>query len=269
MYSVVTALVLWNFDYIYLLIVSAFYYPEMNPEKLMMSFVETLRSYRCERVWFPIIKGTLVGLFIPPLIDIVYSTVVALAMSIKEKGINFGDRFSWSFKIRDARDISLSLAKNWEDIQYWSSTGRLNLHSRILIFKAASYIEKNRVVMYNSKTNQLEYPSDKNDKILGVVYDLFPYNLALVVTGGSILDDSISTHFVGPEAGDWLLKLTEEGKLVVMEESEKNANIPAYASIRSAGGDFSKQNRIFIILNSSNDSKALNLSLSYRLFGED
>ncbi|TGL96143.1 hypothetical protein EHQ76_16230 [Leptospira barantonii] len=182
LYSVLTSLAIYNFDYIYLLIVAPFHIDKMNPMDIVREFRTIMETYRCERFWCPLLRGFGFGAFVLPLIDIGYSSLIAYAMSIKETGVNWGDRWSWTFKIEDGQSVSISLAESWENIRHWSNTGILSLDSKVLVVRTAPYIEKNRVVVYNKKKNQVEYPSNSGENILGIVYQLFPYNLALIVT---------------------------------------------------------------------------------------
>lgn len=265
LYSVITSLVIHNFDYIYLLIVSPFHYAEMKPEMVIAKFVETQHLYRIERFWLPIVTGALFGTFVPSIVDIGYSTFISFAMSFKEKGINWGKRLSWSNKIYEERQIGYFFAEKWEDPDKLIEKNFLSLGSKCLLFKCSPTINIRQIVVYNKKKNRVEQASGINDKLLGIVYEVLPYNLALIVIEGSITAPYFINPLLNSRRGEWALNLTSNGAIVKDQMSENNVNKIGELRFyeQSEGG------KELTLTKSNLDIEAAGLSLKHRLFGED
>lgn len=265
LYSVITALIIHNFDFIYLLIIAPFHYAEMKPEDVIVKFVKVLQTYRTERFWLPVVTGTLLGAFLPSIVDILYSTLIAFAMNIKEKWVYWSKRSSWSFKIDDARRISICLAESWEDPELWIGMNKFTLGTKCYLFRCSKDVNIGDVVVYNSKKNIVEQASWKNNKILGIVYEIFYQNLALVVTEGAIIDDVFIHMFINERKDGWELNLGSSGKL---KPAPKDVNTPdriatiQLSTQRSDGRELS-------LIRTNLDPEAIALPIGKRLFGED
>ncbi|PJZ29085.1 hypothetical protein [Leptospira kmetyi] len=258
MYSVITSLVIWNFDFIYLLSIAPFHIYELSPYEILFDFSQELSVNQKERVCIPIIKGFLVGVLLPSSIDIVYSTFVSFAMSLKEKGINWGERKSWSYQISLYKNTSLELAKKFENTAFWVNCNIVSNNSNLMLFRVPKYVSKNQIVKYNKKKNELEFPDSLTDKVLGLVLDIFhDLDYALVITRGSFLDKS-NAHILGANQQNGTFRYQGNGNLEFFQDSN---NPGAYARVRG--------NKEFEILIPNQDDEVLNLSLEHRLFGSE
>ncbi|TGL61172.1 hypothetical protein [Leptospira sarikeiensis] len=264
LYSVITALVVHNFDQIYYLAISPFHYTDMKPYDVMKRFIDLLADQRCERVWEPIILGGIFGTLILPIVDVFYSTLIAFAMSIKEKGVNWSKKSSWSIKINDARQIGQCLAESWEDSELWIGMDKLTFGSKCYLFRCSPHVTIRDVVVYNKKNNRVEHASGINDKLLGIVYQVFYLNLALVVTEGTIIDSNFINTFKKGDRENADLNLASSGKLRAGNLGTNDSNL--IATIKSLPSD--KTRKEITLVKSNLDIEAVTLPIEKRLFGE-
>ncbi|KAA1293033.1 hypothetical protein C4X99_03820 [Leptospira interrogans serovar Geyaweera] len=262
LYSVLTSLAIWNFDFIYRLVIAPFHIHEMNPDLILKNFADELSVNSKNRVWCPLIKGFLIGTFLPSIVDIGYSTLVSYAMSFKEMGVHWGERVAWRNKIHDSREISYVLGQTLENSEYFLKQGKLSSDAKVYIFRSKPYIERFRVVKLNTFKREIEYTS-KIEGSLGIVYDILPNNLALVVMSGSIKDTNLLNNFKDIDRNTRYLKATQDGILTTISDEEQK----------------SKQNAIAIIERNMQSIKEIKFltpsreittysSIKFRLFGE-
>ncbi|EMF91185.1 hypothetical protein LEP1GSC005_1344 [Leptospira santarosai str. ST188] len=265
LYSVLTSLAIWNFDFIYRLAIAPFHIQEMNPDSILKNFADELSLNRCDRVWFPMIKGFLIGAFLPSIVDIVYSTLVSYAMSLKEMGVHWGERVAWRNQIRDSREISYVLGQILENSENFQKQGKLSSDAKVYIFRSKPYIERYRVVKINTFERVIDY-SSKIEGSLGIVYDILPNNLALVVMSGSITDTNFLNNFKNIEKSVRYLKITQDGILTPIPiDDEQKSKENAIAIIERH-----KQSQSIIEIKLLNPSRemAIYSSIKFRLFGE-
>ncbi|EMJ64556.1 MULTISPECIES: hypothetical protein [Leptospira] len=228
LYSVLTSLAIWNFDFIYRLAIAPFHIQAMNPNEILKEFADELNVNRWDRVYSPIIKGYCVGAFLPSLIDIVYSTIVSYAMSIKEMGVDWGKRKSWSFKIQDSRETAVTIGEAFENIENWVNAGLLKSDAKIYLFRTIHHFQIGRVVKFISFEKAIKYTSDQ-ESYMGIVFKNLPNNFVLVLVSGSVTDPDILLPFEKFQDQFDFLKISNNGFLQPIEKFEQEKYQNAYA----------------------------------------